>query len=183
MEFYEQKKLGLYVLIWIVCFFLARYVFLWVEIYFGFELDSFLSFVLTIFTFEIIARTSSKIAYMRKAAGWLIYDGSCVRTVETGWRWIRPGTIFKIPKQEFSFSFPLLHLNIKPRFGWTIRVRVDNTDMTAINAFVFWVHQMLDSYKEKGQDQKDLRLRISIMIDNAIRNHGLRFTVLERTNH
>lgn len=183
MEFYEQKKLGLYVLIWIVCFSLIRLAYLQTEIYFGFELDSFLSFVLAVIAFETIARTSSKIAYIRENSGWLIYEGSCVRVVESGWRWIRPGTIFIIPRQEFSFSFPLLHFNIKPRFGWTIRVRVDNSDMTAINAFVSWVHQMLSDYKEEGQDQKALRLRISVMIDSAIRDHGLRFTVLERTNH
>lgn len=183
MEFYEQKKLGLYVFIWIVCFSLIRMIYLQAEIYFGFELDSFLSFVLAVIAFETIARTSSKIAYIRESSGWLIYERDCVRTVEPGWRWIKPGTIFKIPRQEFSFSFPLLHFNIKPKFGWTIRVRVDNSDMTAINAFVSWVQKMLDDYKEKGQNQEDLRLRISIMIDNAIRDHGLRFTVLERINH
>ena len=120
MEFYEQKKLGLYVLIWIVCSFFARYVFLRVEIYFGFELDSFLSFVLTIFTFEIIARTSSKIAYMRKAAGWLIYEGSCVQIVEPGWPVDKTWNNFQNPQARIFFQFS------RVAFKYQAEIRLDD---------------------------------------------------------
>jgi hypothetical protein len=182
MEFYEEKKTGWYMICTVLLFVAAKLIYSEVIVYFGFNPEWFVEVILVVVFIEIIARTISRVAYISKGSSWYILENGLVKVVETGWRWIRPRTIFSVPRREFYLNFPLVYLNMKSPFGWTIRIRLDNSDLTSIGLFASWVYKLKEIYNEKGQNQKDLRLRVSIEIDNAVRNPDARFTVLERVN-
>ncbi|MEK7159693.1 MAG: hypothetical protein AAB766_04310 [Patescibacteria group bacterium] len=183
MEFYEESKARWRVICTILCFAVALKIYTEAKIHFGFSLDWFLEFIILMMFYALIGSVFSRIAYISKQTKWFVYKNDRVRIADSGWQWIKPRTTFCIPRQEFYLKFPIVFTPIS-KFNWEIKIRLDNADLTSINAFVCWVHKLLSIYYE-GLNSKlgDLRLQVSIEIDNAVRNPDPRFTVLERVNH
>ena len=151
------------------------------EFFLDFVMPRFLGFVVAFVLAGIVDYFIANTAYVRKDSGWLIHRDNDVYWAEPGWYFKKARQIFRIPSEEFQCFFPPYGFPSKLNLLWKIRIKMDNSDLKAVRAYVLWIKELWKNFDVEGSvDPKEISLRISTMIDEAIRQPETQFTVLSR---